>query len=567
MRAHSFRWENYTIVCLRERVRFPYNHLVDVLLSCLLRPSMMSLSPSIDIGSVQTTWLLAFLLPLLCFSYLLLNDAKLTRLPLEATSISPHRWTEEEIRECHASLVNGPKSVLEGKLPPKTGRRYIVVGGAGFLGGWIVLHLLQRGEDPRRIRVLDIRAPEREDMQKNKVGEVDFIQVNIADRRKVEEAFCKPWPDADTESPEPELTVFHTAATIRFFERHPKLLYLSEDVNVHGTQNILDAARLVGARTLVYTSSGSVGVRRTRLWLFPWEKEPEFFTQVITDDAAVLPKQHDHFFSNYAVSKLAAERRIRAADQSRSGNGTVRTGCIRPGNGVYGPGGDLLVGAYLVKKYNPSWLGNILQSFCFVENCSLAHLLYEERLIELERGTSNPNIGGQAFCVADSGPPPTFGDIFRVLNILSDGEVTFPHFSPTSMLGLAHIVEWYYLARRFLVKSRCGFLARLMPAVVGDIVFLQPSMFSLTNVHLYFDDSRARMPPDKGGLGYAGHCNTLLGVCQVVVDHNRTGGKGTLRVIAGHTATEQSPLIGAEQAVGGVVEKFRDGLDAKNALN
>lgn len=439
---------------------------------------------------------------------------------------------------------------------------------AGFLGGWIVLHLLQRGEDPRHIRVLDIRLPEREDLQKDKIGEVDFAQVDVTDRRKVEEAFCKPWPVTGNDSEEPELTVFHTAASIRFFERHPRLLYLSESVNVQGTQNILDAARLVGAKTLVSTSSGSIGVRRTRLWLFPWQREPKFYTQVINDDDEMLPKQHAHFFSNYAVSKLNAERRVRAADKTPSGQGIIRTGVIRPGNGVYGPGGDLLVGAYLVKKYNPTWLRNIMQSFANVENCSFAHLLFEQRLIELERGSANPDIGGNAFCVADAGQPPTYGDIHRALYVLSSGEVTCPHFSPTSMLGVAHLVEWYYLTRRLFLKSRYAFLARMMPPVVGDIVFMQPSMFSLTNVHLYFDDSRARAPPEKGGLGYTGHYDTLSGVCQVVMDHYRSGGKGTARAIAGHSATEQSPLVGAEQAVASVIEKLGEGpLDAKKALN
>ena len=377
----------------------------------------------------------------------------------------------------------------------------------------------------------------------------------------MEEAFRKAWPDDGRApgEPEPELTVFHTAATIRFFERHPDLLHLSEAVNVHGTQHVLDSARLVGARTFVSTSSGSVGVRSTRLWLFPWEKEPEFFTQVISDKNAPF-KQHSHFFSNYAVSKLAAERNVRDADKSKSGNGIIRTGCIRPGNGVFGPGGDLLAGAYLVKKYNPTWIGSILQSFIFVENCSLTHLLYEQRLIELENGSKNPDIGGQAFVVADAGPPPTFGDLQHALTLLSNGETTFPHFSPTTMLGIAHLVELYYLARRSLLDSRFAFIARLMPAVVGDIVFLQPSMFYLTDVHLYFDDSRARDPPEKGGLGYTGHCTTLVGVCQVVVDHFRTGGKGTAREIAGYKAMEQSSLVGAEQAVGDMVEKIGAGI-------
>jgi len=268
------------------------------------------------------------------------------------------------------------------------------------------------------------------------------------------------------------------------------------------------------------------------------------------------------------VSKLTAERRVRAADRSESGNGKVlRTGCIRPGNGVYGPGGDLLVGAHMAKKYNPTWIRAIMQSFTYVENCSLAHLLYEQRLMELENGSTHPDIGGDAFCIADLGPPPTYGDVHFATEVLSGGEVKFQNLSPTAMLGIAQLVEWYYLARRFLVQSSFAFLANLLPQMMGDIVFLQPSMFALTNVHLYFDDSRARAPPEKGGLGYTDHCITLEGVCQAVADHYRTGGKGTARIIAGHIETSQSPLVGAELAVGTAMEKIGDGLDATKALN
>ena len=74
--------------------------------------------------------LLAILaVPLLFPLYIWLNDAKLTRLPPEALRISPERWSEEGIRECYASLKDGPTSLLNGQLPPRTGRRYIVVGG------------------------------------------------------------------------------------------------------------------------------------------------------------------------------------------------------------------------------------------------------------------------------------------------------------------------------------------------------------------------------------------------------------------------------------------------------
>lgn len=83
----------------------------------------------LNAGSYSGAWLLCLLAVALSLVYVRLNDAKLTTLSKEANSISPHRWTDDEIRKCHDELVNSPQCLLEGKLPPKTGRRYIVVGG------------------------------------------------------------------------------------------------------------------------------------------------------------------------------------------------------------------------------------------------------------------------------------------------------------------------------------------------------------------------------------------------------------------------------------------------------
>ena len=77
----------------------------------------------------MSTWLVVSAILLLCVSYVWLNDAKLARIPPEALAISPKRWSTDEIKACHAKLANGPSSLFENKLPPKTGRRYIVVGG------------------------------------------------------------------------------------------------------------------------------------------------------------------------------------------------------------------------------------------------------------------------------------------------------------------------------------------------------------------------------------------------------------------------------------------------------
>ncbi|KAI0264693.1 NAD-P-binding protein [Gloeopeniophorella convolvens] len=499
---------------------------------------------------------------LLLYLYIRVNDAKLMRLPPEvASAFSPQRVSASGALAAAATWERSSIPSIS-FLPPRTGRKYIVVGGAGFLGGWIVRHLLERGEHPKRIRVLDLRSPTRPDLTTGLAKDVDFLQVNVSDKERVLAAFNAPWPiiPGGDEEISPEITVFHTAANIRFYERHPDLLYLSEIVNVTGTQNVLEAARDAGVSVFIFTSSGSISVRRARLWLWPWEKEPEFLTQTIDDDDNRLPIRHEDMFSNYAASKLKAERLVRAADRSSSGKGELRTGCLRPGNGIFGPGGDILCGAYLVRQVNPSWIQDTLQNFIYVENAALAHFCYEQRLIEKAKGAPHPDIGGQAFSIVDAGPPITYGDVYTVLTTLTDGRTVFPRMSATSMLLLAHVFECIYLLRSFLKLSSnpiFRLLGGLVPGLNRDLINLQPSLFSLTMVHLIWNDSRARAPPEKGGLGYNPPWTTLSALCKLVEEHKKSNGRIEERSLGGGISLG----FGMSPASRGV-EKVIEGLGA-----
>lgn len=219
------------------------------------------------------------------------------------------------------------------------------------MGNWIASHLLARGEDPAAIRILDLQSPRQQLLDQGVV----FIQTNITDKKAVSSAFSQPWPSSRSIDQLP-LTVYHTAAVIRFSERHRALLPLSTSVNVDGTRNVLEAARAAGASCFIATSSGSVGLRLPSFWIAPWEKIPKGLVQVLRDRTDGQPKQHGQFFGNYAVSKFEAEMMVRSADDPRS---KFRTGCIRPANGVYGVGADnsaSVLGLYLRSGGNPTYV-------------------------------------------------------------------------------------------------------------------------------------------------------------------------------------------------------------------
>lgn len=107
-----------------------------------------------------------------------------------------------------------------------------------------------------------------------------------------------------------------------------------------------------------------------------------------------------------------------------------------------------------------------IQSYVYVENCALAHLLYEQRLLELASGSSNPDIGGQAFTITDPNPPITYGDVYKVLRCLSPSDTRFIFLPPALVLSAAHLLEAYYLLR-----FRHRLLSRMLPELKVPPVF------------------------------------------------------------------------------------------------
>ncbi len=175
--------------------------------------------------------------------------------------------------------------------------RFLITGGAGFLGTALANRLVKDGHQVRVIDDLSAGDPSRLDEK------VLFTRGSVSDRPKL-------WTllhDVDC--------VYHLAARVLVSE---SILYPREynEVNVGGTVSVMEAMRDAGVRRVVFTSSGAV--------------YGEQANQPVREDYLPNPQ------SPYAVSKLAAEYYVRTIGALWG----IETVILRIFN-AYGPGQNL----------------------------------------------------------------------------------------------------------------------------------------------------------------------------------------------------------------------------------
>ncbi len=176
---------------------------------------------------------------------------------------------------------------------------YLVTGGAGFIGSHLATRLVREGY---RVRVLDSLATGRLSNLEEIRSQIDFIQGDIRDQG-VCRAACQE-----------AAVVFHQAA-LPSVSRSIEDPLATTEVNVCGTLNMLEAARLSGVKRFVFASSSSV-----------------------YGDTPVLPKVEsmpETPRSPYAASKLSGEKYCMAYYECHK----LPTVCLRYFN-VYGPRQD-----------------------------------------------------------------------------------------------------------------------------------------------------------------------------------------------------------------------------------
>lgn len=153
--------------------------------------------------------------------------------------------------------------------------RYLVTGGAGFIGSHIVDALIEKGHD---VVVLDNLSSGYTKNLFRVLDKVPFIEGDIRD------------PEACLKAAEGCNGIFHEAALVSVPDsiNRPRD---NHDVNITGTLNVLEAARQQGVKRVVFASSAAV-----------------------YGDNPVLPKKEDMLpepKSPYALAKITGENYLR----------------------------------------------------------------------------------------------------------------------------------------------------------------------------------------------------------------------------------------------------------------
>ncbi|MDP3791640.1 MAG: SDR family oxidoreductase [Candidatus Omnitrophota bacterium] len=253
--------------------------------------------------------------------------------------------------------------------------KYLVTGGAGFIGSNITEELVKRGE---RVRVLDSFITGNRDNLKTFLNKIELIEGDIRDAAVVKDAM----KGMDY--------VIHQAA-LRSVAKSVEDPIATNDTNVFGTLNILVVAKEAGIKRVVYASSSSA------------YGDAKSFPQKETD----LPVP----ISPYGVSKLAAEHYCVTFAKTFG----LETVSLRYFN-VFGPRQNpeskysAAIPAILAKMLGSEspiaeWDGKQSRDFTYVANVVEANL----------RACIVPKISGEVFNIA-CGSTTSILDIIRETN-------------------------------------------------------------------------------------------------------------------------------------------------------
>ena len=223
--------------------------------------------------------------------------------------------------------------------------RYLITGGAGFIGSNLARFVLSQGHE---VVVLENFSTGKRENIAELMDNITLIEGDIRNKNDVSAAM------------EGCVAIFHQGA-LGSVPRSIDDPVTSHDVNVNGTINVLETARAMGVKRIVFAASSSA-----------------YGNQPISpkrEDMPVLP------ISPYAASKVACEAYLQAYSDAYG----LETVSLRYFN-VFGPRQDpfgvyaAVIPAFvskLMKNESPVVFGDGEQSrdFCFIDNVCSANWL------------------------------------------------------------------------------------------------------------------------------------------------------------------------------------------------
>ncbi|PKK75456.1 C-3 sterol dehydrogenase [Rhizophagus irregularis] len=246
---------------------------------------------------------------------------------------------------------------------------YLIIGGDGFVGRWVVEMLIKRGETS--ITVFDI-------VQRYFDKEIKHYQGDLSNYDDISDCIEK----------ENITAIIHTASP----PHDGKSEGLFWEVNVEGTKNVIEACVKFGVKKLVYTSSSSVVY--------------DGYSELInTDETAPYPEKH---MNVYNETKAAGEKLVLEAN----GRNGLLTCALRP-CGIFGPNDRQAIPGFIKvmeQGQTKFQIGNNenFVDWTYVENCAYAHILAVDKL-SVENQTA-----GEAYFITNGTPVP-FWDLCRLI--------------------------------------------------------------------------------------------------------------------------------------------------------
>ncbi|XP_038167737.1 NADPH-dependent 3-keto-steroid reductase HSD3B3-like [Arvicola amphibius] len=333
----------------------------------------------------------------------------------------------------------------------------LVTGAGGFLGQRVVRMLTQE-KDLQEIRALyrSFTPKHREELCKLQTkAKVTVLKGDILDAQCLRRA-CQGMS-----------VVIHTAAAVDLSGVSPRQTIV--DINLKGTQLLLDACVEESVPVFIYSSSMSVA-------------GPNSYKEIVRN--ACEEENHESKWSDpYPYSKKMAEKAVLAANgRTLKAGGTLQTCALRLPF-IYGEGSQLLWGIMNRALENNGVIRNFskfsVANSVYVTNGAWAHILAARSLRDPK---TSSNIQGQFYYISDDTPHQSYDDLYYNLSKTCGFHYDSSWSPPLSVL--------YWL----------GFLLEAVSFLLRPIYNYQPplSRFMVTVLNSVFTFSYKKAQRDLG---------------------------------------------------------------------